>query len=68
MNRKPLDRRVQILNCSIAVNSIRSAEGMIGTHPDTICRLFVEVGDGRAARIGEQIRDLCCCRIEVDEI
>src|SRR5437899_1241556 len=48
MNRVPLARRVQIINCLVEGNSIRSMERMTGTHRDTICRLLVEVGAGCA--------------------
>jgi hypothetical protein len=41
---------------------------MTGTHRDTICRLLVEVGDGCAKLMNEQMRELPCGRIEVDEI
>jgi IS1 family transposase len=41
---------------------------MTGTHRDTICRLLVEVGDGCAKLMDEQLRELPCRRIEVDEI
>jgi IS1 family transposase len=41
---------------------------MTGTHRDTICRLLVEVGEGCAALMNEQMRELPCRRIEVDEI
>lgn len=68
MNRVPLARRVQVINCLVEGNSIRSTERMTGTHRDTICRLLVDVGDGCAALMNEQMRDLHCRRIEVDEI
>jgi IS1 family transposase len=68
MNRVPHSRRVQIINCLVEGNSIRSTERMTGTHRDTICRLLVEVGDGCAKLMDEQMRDLRCRRIEVDEI
>src|SRR5215203_7227688 len=44
---------------------------MTGTHLDTICRLLVEVGNvgnGCAALMDEQMRELPCRRIQVDEI
>jgi IS1 family transposase len=41
---------------------------MTGTHRDTICRLLVEVGNGCAALMDEQMRELPCRRIQVDEI
>jgi IS1 family transposase len=68
MNRVPLSRRVQIVNCLVEGNSIRSTERMTGTHRDTICRLLVEVGGGCAKLMDAQMRELPCRRIEVDEI
>src|SRR5438477_6312726 len=68
MNRTPLARRVQIINCLVEGNSIRSTERMTGTHRDTICRLLVEVGEGCAALMDEQMRELPCRRLQVDEI
>ena len=68
MNRVPLARRVQIINCFVEGNSIRSTERMTGTHRDTICRLLVEVGDGCAQLTDEQMRELPCRRLQVDEI
>jgi IS1 family transposase len=68
MNRVPLTRRVQVINCLVEGNSIRSTERLTGTHRDTICRLLVEVGNGCAKLMDEQMRELRCRRIEVDEI
>src|SRR5467141_622609 len=68
MNRVPLSRRVQIINCLVEGNSIRSTERMTDTHRDTIMRLLVEVGTGCHALMDDQMRDLPCRRIEVDEI
>src|SRR5260370_38129511 len=68
MHRVPLARQVQIINCLVEGNSIRSTERMTGTHRDTICRLSVDVGDGCAKLMDEQMRELSCRRIEVDEI
>jgi hypothetical protein len=68
MNRVLLARRVQIISCLVEGNSIRSTERLTGTHRDTIMRLLVEIGDGCATLMDEQMRDLRCRRIEVDEI
>jgi IS1 family transposase len=68
MNRIPLARRTQIIGALVKGNSIRSTERMTNTHRDTIMRLMVEVGTGCAALANEQMRDLPCQRIEVDEI
>jgi hypothetical protein len=56
MNRTPLARRTQIINCLVEGNSIRSTERMTGTHRDTICRLLVEIGEGCAKLMDEQMR------------
>jgi IS1 family transposase len=68
MNCVPFGRRVQIINALVEGNSIRSTERMTDTHRDTICRLLVEVGEGCVRLMNEQMRDLSCRRIEVDEI
>jgi IS1 family transposase len=68
MNRTPLARRIQIIGALVEGNSIRSTERMTNTHRDTIMRLMVEVGTGCAALANEQMRELPCQRIQVDEI
>lgn len=68
MNRVPAARRTQIINWLVEGNSIRSTERMTDTHRDTICRLLVEVGTGCAKLMDEQMRDLSCHRLQVDEI
>ncbi len=68
MNRTPLARRIQIVNCLVEGNSIRSTERMTNTHRDTICRLLVEVGEGCAKIMDEKMRGLPSRRIQVDKI
>ena len=68
MNRTPFARRVQIINCLVEGNSIRSTERLTSTHRDTIMRLMVEVGGGCAKLMNEKMRDLPCQRLQVDEI
>src|SRR5665213_197150 len=68
MNRTSLARRTQIINCLVEGNSIRSTERMTDTHRDTIMRLAAEVGSGCAALANEQMQNLPCKRIQVDEI
>jgi hypothetical protein len=55
MNRTPLVRRTQIINCLVEGNSIRSTERMTDTQRDTIMRLMVEVGTGCAALVARGI-------------
>jgi IS1 family transposase len=68
MNRTQLARRVQIVNCLVEGNSIRSTERMTNTHRDTIMRLLVQVGEGCAKLMDDQMRGLNCRRVQVDEI
>ena len=68
MNRIPLNRRTQIINCLVEGNSIRSTERLTNTHRDTIMRLMVEVGGGCANLMNEEMRDFSCQRLQVDEI
>jgi IS1 family transposase len=68
MNRLSLARRTQVLNCLVEGNSIRSTERMTDTHRDTVMRLMVQAGEGCAALMDAEMRDLPCSRIQVDEI
>lgn len=68
MNRTPLARRTQIIGALVEGNSIRSTERMTNTHRDTICRLLVQVGEGCARIMDDQMRELPSRRIQVDEI
>ncbi len=68
MNRLSLDRRTAAIGCLVEGNSIRSTERMTGIHRDTVMRLLVEVGTGCAALMDEQMRELPCQRLQVDEI
>jgi IS1 family transposase len=49
-------------------NSIRSVERMTDTHRDTVMRLLVQVGEGSAKLMDDEMRDLTCQRVQVDEI
>lgn len=44
MNCLKLETKIQVLNCLIEGNSIRSTERMTGVHRDTIMRLLSQVG------------------------
>ena len=68
MNRLSLDRRTQAIGALIEGNSIRSTERMTGIHRDTIMRFLVEVGASCERIMDEQMRDLPCKRLQVDEI
>jgi IS1 family transposase len=63
-----LARRIEIINCLVEGNSIRSTELMTDTHRDTVMRLMVEVGGGCKTLLDTEMRDLTCRPIQVDEI
>src|SRR5881394_4066275 len=68
MNRLSLDRQAQIIGGLVEGNSIRSIERMTNTHRDTIMRLMVRVGEGCARIMNDEMRDLSCRRLQLDEI
>lgn len=68
MNRLSLARRTQIIGALVEGNSIRSTERMTDTHRDTVMRLMVEIGTGCEKLMDEQMRELPCKRLQVDEI
>ena len=68
MNRLSLARRTQIIGALVEGNSIRSTERMTDTHRDTVMRLMVEVGTGCAKIMNDEMRELTCKRVQVDEI
>ena len=68
MNRILIDRQVQIIGALVEGNSIRSTERMTSTHRDTIMRLMVSVGERCGSIMDEQMRNISCRHIQVDEI
>src|SRR5687767_4158605 len=68
MNRLPLRTRAQVISSLVEGNSIRSTERMFNVHRDTVMRTLVEVGNGCATIMNDQMRDLPSRRIQVDEI
>lgn len=63
-----MERQATAISALVEGNSIRSTERMTGIHRDTIMRLLVQVGDGCAALMDKEMRDLPSERIQVDEI
>jgi IS1 family transposase len=68
MNRLSLSRRTQIVSALVEGNSIRSTERMTDTHRDTVMRLMVDVGTGCEKLMDQEMRELPCKRVQVDEI
>ncbi len=63
-----MDKQIMIISALAEGSSIRSIERMTGVHRDTIMRLGVKVGKGCTAMMDEQMRNLSCNRLEMDEI
>ena len=68
MNRLSIERRTQAIGCLVEGSSIRSVERITGIHRDTIMRLMFGVGNACDRLMRDQMKDLCCRRVQVDEI
>lgn len=64
----PKSQQETILSCLVEGSSIRSIERITGVHRDTIMRLGVRVGTACEKMMDQELRDLNCKRLQVDEI
>jgi DNA-directed RNA polymerase specialized sigma24 family protein len=63
MNTLKPEQRAMLVAALVEGNSIRGVERMTGIHRDTIMRLMVRVGDGCAALLDREMRNLNCRRL-----
>lgn len=68
MNRKTTKERAQILNCLVEGNSIRSIVRLTGASKNTIVKLLEEIGEACAWYQDQNLRNLPCNRVQIDEI
>jgi hypothetical protein len=68
MNRLDTIKRSQIVRCLVEGCSIRATVRMTGASKNTIAKLLVELGAVCTKYMDENLRDLPCQRIQVDEI
>jgi len=68
MNMLDIEQQSRVIGALVEGNSIRSVERMTGIHRDTIMRLTVRVGDGCAALMDREMRNLNCQRLQLDEL
>jgi len=68
MNCLPFEKKIQVLNCLVEGNSIRSTERISGVHRDTIMRLMVSTSLRCMKVMDEKIKNLSVKQIQVDEI
>ena len=62
------EKQAAAISCLVEGNSIRSTERITGVHRDTIMRLMLRVGKGCEKLMDEQMRNLGCRHLQVDEI
>lgn len=68
MNKLTLDKQESAIAALVEGTSIRSVERMTGIHRDTIMRLLVRTGQKCNQILDENMRNLQCERIQLDEI
>lgn len=68
MNRLSLQDRARILGCLVEGNSLRATTRMIGCSINTVTKLLVDLGTGCGLYQNETLRNLPCCRLQLDEI
>ena len=68
MNRLPIEKRTQILQCFVEGCSLRATSRMVGVSINTVSKLLVDLGYACSFYQNEILRNLPCKRIQVDEI
>jgi IS1 family transposase len=68
MNQLTKEKRVQVLACLIEGNSIRSTVRLTGVAKNTVTKLLIDAGRACAQYQDENLRNLPCQRVQVDEI
>jgi IS1 family transposase len=68
MNRLSTEQRAQIVAALVEGNSIRSIVRMFGFSKNTIAKLIVELGAACSKYMSENLVNLPCKRVQVDEI
>lgn len=68
MNKLSTERRTRIVACLVEGNSIRSTCRMTGVSKNTVVKLLVDLGSVCASYLDENLRDLDCKRVQIDEI
>ncbi len=68
MNKLPLAKRAQILNCFVEGMTMRTASRLVDVSINTVTKLLVDVGTACAAYQDQALRNLPCKRVQCDEI
>jgi len=62
------EKKIAALSALVEGSSIRATERMVGVHRDTIMRLAVRTGKAAQRYMDENLRNLPCEHIQVDEV
>jgi IS1 family transposase len=68
MNNLPIERQTAVISALVEGNSIRSTVRMTGVAKDTVIKLLANIGRACADYQSNALRNLCCKRIQCDEI
>ncbi len=68
MNRKTINERAKIISCLVEGMSIRSTCRITGASKNTVVKLLVQVGRACDRYQYDELRNLTCEKIQVDEI
>ena len=68
MNKLAKEKRIQILQCLLEGNSIRSTARITGASKNTVIKLLVDSGKACKEFQEEKMRNLTCKNIQVDEL
>lgn len=64
----PIEKKITVIGALAEGQSIRAVERLTGIHQDTISRLAIRVGTAGAKIMDEQMRNLTCQKVQLDEI
>jgi IS1 family transposase len=68
MNRLPISKRAQILNCLVEGNRLRAAGRIADVSINTVYKLLVDAGEACAAYHDAHVRNVAARRVQCDEI
>jgi hypothetical protein len=68
MNRLPIAKRAQILNCLVEGTSLRAASRIADVSINTVYKLLIDTGEACSTYQDQAFRNLPCKRLQLDEI
>ena len=68
MNRLPISKRAQILNCLVEGNSLRATSRLADVSINTVYKLLIDAGEACSTYQDQVFRNLPCKRLQLDEI